>query len=65
MMKAALQPSIHAQYSKLLFSSLQEYISISAERIQYLRERLAEAENRNRERLAEAKDRKPLCGFCS
>jgi hypothetical protein len=40
--KTAIESSIHAR-SRLYFASLDEYISIFAERVQYYRERLAEA----------------------
>eukprot|EP00527_Entomoneis_sp_CCMP2396_P000125 CAMPEP_0198154664 /NCGR_PEP_ID=MMETSP1443-20131203/68720_1 /TAXON_ID=186043 /ORGANISM="Entomoneis sp., Strain CCMP2396" /LENGTH=361 /DNA_ID=CAMNT_0043821359 /DNA_START=956 /DNA_END=2041 /DNA_ORIENTATION=- len=43
--KAALQSSVHSQGSKLYFNSLHEYISIFAERVQYYRERLADAKD--------------------
>lgn len=41
--KSAIQSSIHSQRSRLYFSSLDEYLAIFAERVQYYRERLAEA----------------------
>jgi hypothetical protein len=39
----AIQSSIHSQRSRLYFSSLDEYLAIFAETVQYNRERLAEA----------------------
>jgi hypothetical protein len=41
--QTAIQSSIHSQRSRLYFSSLQEYLAIFAETVQYNRERLAEA----------------------
>lgn len=42
--KAAIQTSIHSR-SRLYFSSLDEYIAIFSERLQYFRERLSEAKD--------------------
>ena len=45
MIQTAIQSSVHdSQHCKLYFHSLQEYISLFAERVQYFRERLAEAQ---------------------
>jgi hypothetical protein len=41
--QAAIQSSIHSQRSRLYFSSLDEYLAIFAETVQYNQERLAEA----------------------
>lgn len=46
--KKAIESSIHSQ-SRLYFSSLDEYISIFAERVQYYRERLAEAKEQQQQ----------------
>ena len=43
--KAAIQSSFHSQRSKLYFNSVEEYISIFAERVEYYRERLADAKD--------------------
>ena len=41
--RMAIQSSVHSPQSRLYFGSLDEYISIFAERVQYVRERLMEA----------------------
>lgn len=46
----AIQSSIHDQRSVLYFSSLQEYLAIFAERVNYYKERLAEAMEQQAER---------------
>lgn len=43
LIKVALQSSVHSCQSRLYFASLDEYLFIFAERVQYYRERLAEA----------------------
>jgi len=48
--QSAIQSSVHSVDSRLYFSSLDEYIAIFAERVQYYKERLAEAnEDQQRE----------------
>ena len=45
--KAAIQSSVHSRQSCLYFATLDEYISIFAERVQYYRERLLEAKEQH------------------
>lgn len=50
--QSAIQSSVHhSQRSKLFFSSLDEYLAIFAERVQYYRERLAAAKEQRDELL--------------
>jgi hypothetical protein len=48
-MQTVLHSSIHANHHKLYFGTMQEYLSIFAENVQYYRERLAEAKERQAE----------------
>jgi hypothetical protein len=45
--QSAIQSSIHSQRSRLYFSSLNEYLAIFAETVEYNRERLAEAKEQH------------------
>ena len=45
-LQTVLHSSIHASPNKLYFGTMQEYLSIFAEHVQYYRERLAEAKER-------------------
>jgi hypothetical protein len=49
--QAAIQTSLHSNRSRLYFSSLDEYIAIFAERVQYYEERLAEAQEQQDDRM--------------
>ena len=48
-LQTVLHSSIHANQNKLYFGTMQEYLSIFAENVQYYRERLAEAKERQAE----------------
>jgi len=50
-MEAVMRSSIHNVKNRLYFSSMEEYLSIFAENVEYYRERLAEAKERQAEEL--------------
>jgi hypothetical protein len=48
-MDSVMRASIHSRLNKVYFASMEEYLSIFAENVQYYRERLAEAKERQAE----------------
>jgi len=60
--RTAIQSSIHSQRGRLYFSSLEEYLAIFAERVQYYRERLAQAREEQQQLLAEDQARQAEAG---
>jgi hypothetical protein len=48
-MEKVMRASIHSRLNKVYFASMEEYLSIFAENVQYYRERLAEAKERQAE----------------